>query len=183
MANAPIGTDFISGPLGVCRIEIDDIDMGKTNEDTEIELIEDITDIIYHQDGTQPYDKIPTGQAYQVTFTMAEITGARLEQLKIRGIDTEGSSIALKRDIYRSARDNFSVKLVLKRVDSDGNSWSDQHYWLTFYKAFCQVTSPVVYGSETQRSLQIQAYIFYDPDKGAFGYQGIASSVGLNPAA
>jgi hypothetical protein len=182
MANAPIGDNFFEGELGVVRIEFNDILMGKTTEDTEIQWIEDIQDIFFQQDGSQPADKIPTGQAYMVTCTFGEITLARLQQL-MRGFTPTGNSVALTRDLYRSAKTNFSKKLVLKRVDSDGDSWTNTHFWLTFYAAFPMVTGNFQWGATTQRNIQVQFYIFRDDTNKAFGYVGNATSAGLLPAA
>ena len=61
MANI-LGNNFIEGPLGVVQLEFNGVDIGKTFEDTEIEFIQDVTDILYAQDGTQPADKVRTGQ-------------------------------------------------------------------------------------------------------------------------
>lgn len=184
MANKPIGSNFIEGELGVVLAEFDDVSLGKTTEDTELEFVEDVKDIIFQQDGTQPADKIPTGQAFMVTMTIGEITTARLEKI-MRGFTSSGNgnSAKLGRDLYRSGKDNFAKKLVLKRVDSDGNAWGNHYYWLTFYAAMPMITGNFQWGADTQRNLQIQFYCFYDDTNGAFGYMGHATSVGLVEAA
>ncbi len=179
-ANAPIGNNFWEGPLGVCNVEFNNVDLGKTTASTIIERIEDIQDIIYQQNGTQPYDKIPSGLAYQITCTFGEIDTALMVAL-MRGVTASGggNSVALGHDLYRSGRDNFSQQLVVKRVDSYGNSSTDPFFQLTFYKAFPIITGNIEYGSDVQKGLEVQFYIFYDETNEAFGYSGNASSVGL----
>lgn len=179
MANAPIGNNFIEGVLGVVLLNFHNVDLGKTRDEATIEFIEDIKDINFAQDGTQPSDKIPTGQAYQITAKLGQITWARLDKV-LRGLTVVGNSAKLGRDIYRSGRDNFSYQLVLTRVDSDGNAYANDLYKLTFYKAFPMVNGPIgSFGPDTQREVEVMFYCFYDEDKEAYGYSGIASSLGL----
>lgn len=180
-ANPPIGNNFIEGPLGVVLLNFNSVDLGKTTDETSIEWIEDIKDILYAQDGTQPYDKIPTGQAYQLTTKMGQPTWLRLEQV-LRGLTVSGSgnSAALGRDIYRSGRDNFSFPLIVRRVDSEGNPSTNPLFRLYFYKAFPMVTGPIgAFGPDTQREVEVNFYIFYDETNEAFGYTGNPTSVGL----
>lgn len=179
-ANPPIGNNIIEGPLGVVVIDFNNIYMGKTIDEVTVEYIEDIKDILYAQDGTQPYDKIPTGQAYQVTATFGEQTITRLKEV-MRGITQSGggNSAAYGRDIYRSGRENFAKELVLTRVDSEGNASANPFFRWLFYKAMPIITGSIVYGPDTQRGMEVQFYCFYDETKEAFGYSGYASSVGL----
>jgi len=181
MANPPIGNDFFEGPLGVCRLEFDGLAMGKTLEGVDVEWIEDIKDILYDQDGTQPNDKIPTGQAYQVTTSLAEITIKRMQK-HLRGVTLGGTehSALLGRDIYRSGFNNFAKELILRRVDSDGEASSDVNFRLKFWKAFPQVNGPLgSFGPDSQRVYEVVFYCFYDSDNGGFGFFGHASSLGL----
>jgi len=180
MANAPIGNNFWEGPLGVILIEYDNVNLGKTIDEATIEYVEDIKDILYAQDGTQPYDKIPTGQAYLITATYGQITIDLLKKL-MRGVTKSGggNSAKLGRDIYRSGRENFTKELISRRVDSDGNASSDLLYRLLMFKAMPIITGNVVYGPDSQRGLEVQFYCFYDESQEAFGYSGYASSVGL----
>lgn len=180
MANPPIGNNFWEGPLGVVLATFKGVDLGKTIDEATIEYVEDIKDILYAQDGTQPYDKIPTGQAYMITMTFGQITVDLLRNL-LRGVTKsgDGNSAKLGRDIYRSGRDNFTGQLVLRRVDSDGNASADDLFKLLFFKAMPLITGNVPYGPDTQRGIEIQFYCFYDETNEAFGYSGYASSVGL----
>ena len=181
MANAPMGFDFIQGSLGVVLLTYNNIDLGKTIDEATIEFIEDVKDIMFAQNGTQPYDKVPTGQAYQITCKIGEITWQRLRQV-MRGITVsgDGHSVLLGRDVYRSGRDNFAHQLVITRVDSDGIRSTDPYYRLTFFQAMAMVNGAIgAFGPDTQREVEVQWYAFYDEGQGGFGYQGIASSVGL----
>lgn len=183
MANPPIGNSFPEGPLGVVRIEFDNVDYGMTMDNTEIEQIEDIKDIFHAQKGTQPYDKIPTGQAYRLTLSFSELDCPMFAKM-YRGITLSGGglSASLKKDMYRSGRDNFSARLKVTRVDSAGAASTNPFMILNFYKAMPSVTDPVIYGPDEQRVLTTEFYIFEDETQEAFGYWGYASSVALTPA-
>ena len=183
MANPPIGNNFIEGPLGVVQMAFDGVDLGKTLDSTSIEPIEDIFDVMHAQNGTQPFDKIPTGQAYRVTCQLSEMTEARMAQL-MRGFTKSGSgnSVSYGRDIYRSGRSSFAKTLTIARVDSDGNESLDPRFILNFYLAFPMVTGAWEYSPDGQKILPVEFYIFYDETHGAFGYHGYASSVSLTPA-
>lgn len=180
MANI-LGNNFIEGPLGVVQLEFNGVDIGKTFEDTEIEFIQDVTDILYAQDGTQPADKVRTGAAWQITCQMAEQTLERLVEV-MKGVTRAGNSAKLGRELYLSGKDNEAKVLKIKRVDSEGNVSTDDHFIMVFYKGWPQVTSPVSYGPSTQRTLELTFYCFWDETNNAFGYFGNASSVGLTPA-
>ena len=180
-ANPPIGNNFIEGVLGVVDLTFNGVALGKTIDEASIEWIEDIKDILFAQDGTQPYDKIPTGQAYQLTVKLGEITWRRLQQV-LRGltVSADGNSAALSRDLYRSGRDNFSHPLLVRRCDSEGNPSTNPLFRLYFYKAFPMVNGPIgAFGPDTQREVEVVFYMFYDETNEAFGYAGYPSSVGL----
>lgn len=181
MANNPLGNCFIEGPLGVVNLTFNSVDLGRAVNDTEMELIEDIKDIFYAQDGTQPADKIPTGQAYQLTFRMGEPTWERLNEAS-RGltVSSTGKSALLGRDIYRSGKDSFAKQLDVYRVDSDGASSTDDFYKAVFWKAMPTVSGSIgAFGPDTQREVEVIFYIFYDATNSGYGYSGYASSLGL----
>jgi hypothetical protein len=181
MANPPFGLDFIEGSLGVVLLTFDGIDLGKTIDEATLEFIEDIKDIMFAQNGTQPYDKVPTGQAYQLTVKIGEITWNRLEKV-LRGLTVSGSghSALLGRDIYTSGRTNFAKQLIVTRVDSDGVRSADPLYRLVFWLAMPTVNGPIgSFGPDTQREVEVIFYIFYDETNGGFGYSGYATSVGV----
>lgn len=181
MANPPIGNNIIEGVLGVCTLNFNSVDLGKTIDETTVEYVEDIKDILFAQDGTQPYDKIPTGQAYLVTAMLGQLTITRLKEV-MRGITQSGgagNSAKYGRDIYRSGRENFAQQLILTRVDSDGNASANPLYRLLFFKAMPIITGSIPYGPDTQRGLEVQFYCFYDETNEGIGYSGYASSVGL----
>lgn len=175
----PMGNNFFEGVLGVVQLTYDNVDLGKTLDEATLEFIEDLKDIFYAQFGTQPYDKIPTGQAYQLSCKLGEQTLARMAKL-IRGFSYNGNSAKLGVDLYRSGRDNFSKVLEVKRVDSDGNASSNSLFRLYFYKAMPTINGTVAnFGPDSQREFDVTFYIFKDATKGAFGFSGYASSVGL----
>ena len=175
----PLGSNFIEGVLGVVQMYFDGIDLGKTLDEATLEFIEDIKDIMFAQNGTQPADKIPTGQAYQITANFAQRTWARLEKL-LRGVTVVGNSAKLGVDLYRSGYDNFAKQLILYRVDSDGVVSTSPIYRLVMYKAMPTVSGPIAtFGPDTQQQVTVTFYCFKDTTKNAFGYSGYASSLGL----
>jgi hypothetical protein len=180
MTNPPIGDTFIEGSLSVVQIEFDNVDLGYTTDATEMEFIEDLADILYQQFGTQPYDKIPTGQAIQITCVLGQITNARMEKL-MRGITLsgDGKSMNFGNDLYRSGRDNFAKEIVIKRVQSDGTVTTDPRFIFTGYVAMPMVTGPVSFEASTQRGLAVTFYLFKNIAKDSFGYTGYPSSLGL----
>ena len=181
MANPPIGSNFIEGPLGVVLLNFDSIELGKTVDEASLEFIEDMKDILFAQNGTQPYDQIPTGQAYKVTCKLGQPTWARLQKL-LRGQTGVGDSVKLGRDIYRSGRDSFAKVLTLTRVDSDGAASTDPKFKMTFWLAIPSVSGALgAFGPDTQRAVEVSFYCLYDETAGhaGFGYSGIASSVGV----
>lgn len=183
MANI-MGNNVWEGPLGVTQLEFDNLDMGKTMEDTEVERDEDIKDIFYQQEGTKPSDYVRTGLIYLVRTKLAEISTDKL--LKVMPditLSGDGNSIGLGRELYRSMKTYEAKVLKIKRVDSEAAITSNDDYIITFYKAIPIVTSPIVWGADTQRGVSIEWRCLWDETEGAYGYSGEASSVGLNPAA
>jgi len=180
MANNPIGANAWEGCLGVVTVEFNGVDMGKTTADTEIVIDKDVKDIIYQQNGTKFFDKVMTGMALQVNFTIGEITTARLASAIPGWVkSTGGNSLKMGKSIYQSWKDN-AKKLVLIRVDSEGSASTDPKFKINFYKAFLEVTGNIQYGADTQRNLAITAHIFWHSTASAFGYSGYASSLGVS---
>jgi hypothetical protein len=180
MANAPIGNNIFEGPLGVVVVEFDGLDLGKTTADTELMAEEDVKDIIYQQNGTKPYDKVPTGINYMLKVTLGEITTAKIEKL-LRGTSAQGNSLKMGRTLYTSLRDAAKA-LKVTRVDSDGVASTDPRFTMAFYKAIPIIDGGFQWGADTQRNLAISFYIFFDETELAFGYCGYASSLGLSNA-
>lgn len=182
MANNPMGLDFIEGVLGVVKLTFNNVDLGKTMDEATLEFIEDIKDIFFAQDGTQPADKVPTGQAYQLTCKLAQQTWARLKEL-MRGVTVVGHNALLGTDLYRSGKDNFAKALTVARVDSDGVASTVPEFIMNFYLAFPMVTAFSTFGPDTQRTVDVTFYMFRDPLHGNyFGYSGLGSSLGTNIA-
>lgn len=178
MANAPIGNNFIEGPLGVVQLTFDSVDLGKTIDEASLEFIEDIKDIFYAQDGTQPADKIPTGQAYQITCKFGQPTWARLEKL-LRGLTVVGNNALAGRNVYISGKDTFAKELKVARVDSDGVASTNPLYIMTCPEAMAMVTNLGSFGPDSQREIEVTFYIFYNDTISGYWYAGYASSLGL----
>jgi hypothetical protein len=178
--NPPMGTDFVEGDMGVVQLEFDGVDLGLTVDETTLEKIEDIKDIKFAQLGTQPADKVPTGQAYQVKTKLGETSLVKLRRL-MRGLVLHGHNARLGADLYRSGYTYFCKQLVIRRVDSQGTVSTDPHFRVTFYKAFPEVnaTPGGPFGPDVQRVTEVTFYIFLHRGKHAFGFIGQASSCGL----
>ena len=166
--------------MGVIDLVFDGVYLGYTMEEADLEFIEDVKDIFFAQLGTQPSDKVPTGQAWQVSAKIGQTTLARLQKL-VRGITVNGHSAKLGPDLYRSGYENFAKRLVCRRCDSDGVASNDPTQRSTFYKAFPMVSGSVggPMGPDTQRGTEVNFYCFNDRGRKAFGFIGRASSVGL----
>jgi hypothetical protein len=176
-----VGANFWEGSLGVIRIEFDGVDLGKTVEEANIEYIEDIKDIHFAQDGTQPADKYRTGAAYQVTARFGQITIPRIVKL-IKGTEASGAGNSLKlgRELYLSMLEDESKVLIVRRVDSEGVVSTDPDFILNFYNAVPLITGgSFIYGPDTQRDIEVTFYVFFNDTNLAFGYTGYASSLGL----
>jgi hypothetical protein len=183
MANI-MGDNIWEGPLGVVQLEFDTLDMGKTMEDTTVERDEDVKDILYQQDGTKPADYVKTGLLYLVKAKFAEISTDKLKKIMDDiTLSGDGNSVKLGRELYRSLKEYEAKVLKIKRVDSEGDQTANDDYILVFYQAIPIVTGPIEWGADTQRGVEVEFRCVWDENEGAFGYSGVASSVGLNPAA
>lgn len=179
MANAPIGNNFLEGVIGVGRIEYNGTDLGKTIGDIEFEKIEDIKDINFAQDGTQPADKVATGIFFQAKIVLGEITNDLVALIDAHASKSQnGLSMKYGKNIYQSFKENAKVTRI-KRVDSEGNSSTNPLYWMTCPKTFITVSGPPVLGPDSQRSQEAMLYIFYDEVNEIFCYTGLASCLGI----
>jgi hypothetical protein len=180
MANPPIGNNFIEGVLGVVNVNFNGVNMGKTTADAEIVPDQDIKDILFQQDGTKYADKVRTGIVYQVTLTFGQLTTARVKELD-QGytVSGGGNSMSFGRDLYRSWLETFAAQLILTRVDSEGNSSSNNFFRMIFPKAAPEITGNYQFGADTQRNLQVTFHIFYDAVRGTFGWFGNETSLGF----
>ena len=158
---AVIGANFWGGPLGVIQLTFNDQDLGKTNDQTTLDMIEDIKDIFYQQDGTQPAEKIRTGQAWQVSAVFAEIDTDLIDQLVAGTTKSgDGTSVKLGRDFYKSMLSNEAKVLILKKIEDDTTVTADQKHWLTFYKAVPLITGSINYGADVQKDLEVTFLLF-----------------------
>ena len=178
-ANPPIGNNFIEGPLGVCRVSFNGVDYGKTLNNIEIQKDQDIKELFYAQDGTKRADNTRTGVMYMVTCEFAVPTIALLNAID-SGISKSGAgnSASFGRNLYTLWSEETS-ELVLSRVDSEGDAYADNFFKMTFYKAHGEVTGPIVYGPDQQRTIQVTFHIYWDSTKNSFGYIGYETSLGL----
>jgi hypothetical protein len=181
MGTAPGGNNLWEFPLKVVRITFDNVALGKTNADTELNLIEDVKDIMHQQDGTQPHDKIPTGQFWQLVCTFSEID-TELVALMHDGATASGggNSLSMSKYLFHSYREQ-AAELIVTAVDEDGDASADALQRLIAPVAYPQITGNFQFGVDTQRNLQITFNIFYDTTERVFFYSGYASSLGITP--
>lgn len=178
-ANAPIGNNFIEGPLGVCRVIYNGVDLGKTLNDLEIVKDQDIKDLNYAQDGTKRADNVRTGLSYMVTCEFAVPTISLLNTID-KGITKSGAgnSASFGRNLYTLWSEE-SYPLKLSRVDSEGDSSLDPFFSMNFYHAHGEQTGPIGYGPDRQRTIQVTFHIYFNSTKKSFGYVGYETSLGL----
>jgi len=182
MANPPIGINVWEGVLGVVNIYFNSVYLGKTTADTELAIDEDLKDIIFQQDGTKYQDKVRTGISWQLNCTFGQIDTDLVTTLLQGWVkSSSGNSVKIGRSLYQSMKNNESLPLEIRRVDSDGNSSTDPRHKIKFYLAAPQVTGNVMWGADTQRNLAVTFFVFWNETEGAFAYSGYASSVGLTP--
>lgn len=181
MGTTPIGNNIWDSALKVVRIAWNGIDLGKTTADTELIKVEDVKDIIYQQDGTQYYDKVPTGISYQLQATFGEITTSLLSQMH-DSITKSGAGNSLKtgKYLFHSWIEQAQL-LEVTCIDEDGDASTNPLFKMKAPKAYPEITSNIVWGADTQRSLQITFHIFFDSTEKIFFYSGYASSLGITP--
>jgi hypothetical protein len=181
MANPPIGNCFIEGPIGVCRVRFNGVELGKTLDVVEVTPVEDIKEILHAQDGTQPYDYVPTGQGWSFKCKMTEPTWLRIKEL-MRGITVTpaGTSAKAGRDMYRLARTSFAKELILTRVDSDGVNSTNALFVLTVFLAFPKIATDIgQYGPDNQRAVEVEFIALYHESHKCFWYSGYGSSLDI----
>lgn len=190
-------SNLLLGPLGNCRITFDGDELGKTTEDTSLNKIEDVKDILYSQDGTQAADHVPTGILYRLDATFGKIKTALLEKIlysfssQVTDFSSENDSGTFGRYIYQSLRDNKSGNLIIQATDSNGAARTEAKDTLNFYEAVPIIDENILnWGADTQRNLPAQFYIYYKDfgtsavsggPSGAFGYYG-SNTAELVPA-
>lgn len=181
MGVAPIGNNIWEGPLKVVSLKWNNIELGKTTSDTELAKNEDIKDIIYQQDGTQYHDKVPTGISYQINATFGEIDTELLEEMHDSMVKSgDGNSLKIGKNLFHSWREQ-AKELEVTAVDGDGDDSTDALQKMIYLKTYPEITSPIVWGADSQRNLAITFHLFYDTDEDCFGYNGYATSLGITP--
>lgn len=176
------------GPLGNVRVEFNGVYLGKTTEDTALNKIEDVKDIIYSQDGTQPADHVSTGMMLQLNATFGEISTELLKKVlysfssQVGNPATEDDSGTFGRYIYTSLRTNKAKKLKIHATDSNGAALATVKDILNFYEALPVINENLInWGADTQRNLPVEFKIYYNEfganqvsggPTGAFGYFG-----------
>jgi hypothetical protein len=182
---------LLRGPLGNVLINFDGDDLGKTTEDTALTKIEDVKDIIYSQDGTQPADHVSTGMLMQLNATFGEIRTTLLAKI-LYSFSTQAAdpstddSGTFGRYIYLSLRDNKAKKLIITATDSDGAKRTVDDDILNFYESVPIIDENLInWGADTQRNLPARFVIYYNSfgasqisggPAGAFGYYGSATT-------
>lgn len=181
MGTTPIGNNIWEGSLKVCRVEYNGVDLGKTIGDVEIIKNEDVKDILYQQDGTQYYDKVPTGVSWQIQVPLGEISISLLTSMHdSMTASGAGSSMKIGKNIYHSWLEQ-ALELKLKAIDEDGDASTDVLQSITCPKAYPEISTNIIYGADTQRGFTVIFHVFYDTTNDIFMYSGYASSLSITP--
>lgn len=176
---------LVAGPLGVVKVGYNGYDMGKTTSEAMLDVVQNIKDIVYQQDGSMPSDKVRTGIIYQLKVTFGEISTGLLAQImngfEQASTDPNADAAVITRSMYESQRDNEAAPLRIAKVDANGVESDLDKDVLNFYIAIANVDGTLInWGADTQRGVSvvfdIYWYVFgvgestaYD---GAFGYYG-----------
>jgi hypothetical protein len=182
---------LLRGPLGNVLVNFDGDDLGKTTEDTALTKIEDVKDILYSQDGTQPADHVSTGMLLQLTATFGEVRTTLLEKV-LYSYSTQATNPDVQdsgtfgRYLYTSLRDNKAKKLIVTATDENGAKRTNDDDILNFYEAVPIINENLInWGADTQRNLPVEFKIYYNSfgasqvsggPTGAFGYYGSATT-------
>lgn len=176
---------LVAGPLGVVKVGFNGYDMGKTVSEAMLDVVQNVKDINYQQDGTVAADKVRTGMIYQLKVTFGEINTGLLAAI-MEGFDkTAVSALAdaavLNRSLYSSMRTNEVAPLRIAKVDANGSVSDLDEDVLSFYEAICNVDGTLInWGADTQRGVAVTFDIYWSEFavvdqttyKGAFGYYG-----------
>ncbi len=180
---------LLQGALGNVLINFGGDDLGKTTEDSQLTKIEDVKDILYSQDGTQPSDHISTGILYQLSATFGKIRTSLLEKIlysfSSEAVDpSSDDSGTFGRYIYLSLRDNKGAKLIVTATDENGVARTVDDDIMNFYEVVPLIDENIInWGADTQRNLPTRFMIYYSEfgasqvsggPVGAFGYYGSA---------
>lgn len=183
---------LVAGPLGVVKVGFNGFDMGKTTADATLEVVQNIKDIAYQQDGTMPADKVRTGIIYQVKVMFGEISTGLLAQVmdgfEQASVDPLADAAVLTRSMYQSMRDNESAPLRIASVDSNGVESDLDKDVYSFYTAIANIDGALInWGADTQRGVSVTFDIYWrkcltgesSTRQGAFGYYGDPASFDL----
>ena len=183
----PGNSGLLVGPLGNVLMGYNGYMLGLTTEDTSLANQEDVKDILYSQEGTQPSDHVTTGKLLVVNGAFAEISTALLKLIVpgFNSLSTPGvgdDSATIGRFIYTSHRQNRAKALRLYATNSGGNALLDDESVLNCYEAIFLITDTILnWGADTQRNVAFQCIIYYHKfgvdqvlggPSGAFGYYG-----------
>jgi hypothetical protein len=169
--------------IGPAFFKFDGVDYGFTVESAEWEYVEDIVDIMSSQFGSQPFDKVQTGQAYLLRVSFGRVSN-ELYAAMTRGatVSSSGKAIKFACELYKSGYENYAKQLQFIRASSDecNTPSADPNDRILWLKAMPTITGPLVYDAETQRKLDVEFYCFIDQDQKVFGYGGTQTSNGLS---
>jgi hypothetical protein len=176
---------LVAGPLGVVKVGFNGYDMGKTVSEAMLDVVQNVKDINYQQDGTVAADKVRTGMIFQLKVTFGEINTGLLAAI-MAGFDATSvnplaDAAVLNRSLYSSMRTNEVAPLKIAKVDANGSVSDLDEDVLSFYEAICNVDGTLInWGADTQRGVAVTFDIYWHEFdvvdqttyKGAFGYYG-----------
>lgn len=176
---------LVAGPLGVVKVGFNGFDLGKTTSEAMLDVVQNIKDIVYQQDGTMPADKVRTGIIYQLKVTFGEISTGLLAEImngfEQASTDPNADAAVLTRSMYESQRENESAPLRIAKVDSNGVESDLDKDVMNFYIAIANVDGTLInWGADTQRGVSVVFDVYWNKFAdgesstydGAFGYYG-----------
>ena len=180
MANL-MGDNFFEGEVGPGQAVFNNVDLGLTINNIEIERVPMYKEIMKAQYGAMMDDKVQIGEYWRIKITIAEINYTKMAAWN-PGVTLSGAGTAAKfgDQMYKSFRSNYAKILQIKRTDADGTVSADSGYILTFPKAIPgHPSEPYTVGPEDQRVVDIEFHVLKDHTNNIYAYCGYASSLGL----
>lgn len=147
-------------PLTPMRVTFAGVDLGGTTGDVTFSKKISMADVMVDQYGKTPIDKVVSGYAYSIKFTLAEVKNKSNWKVVFPSdvLVTDGPSTAIVSNL--NIGDHLYAKAQLLTLHPLENADGDLSNDYTFEKAASIQASEVKYGPDKQTGLAIEIVIF-----------------------
>ena len=169
--------DILNVKIGVCKVTLDDTDLGHTKEGVSFSYEPDIADVGVDQYGSTPIEKILTGENLQIKLQLAEQTLANMK-IAIPGGSHETGAQGSRLEIGRNAGYGLSNEAYELRLHPINNEDADLSEDVVIYKAVAVEAFEVGYKVDEQRVLEVTFQALIDEAKSVgnrLGHIGVDS--------